>query len=371
MEARVARMILNALPNLGPVTLRRLMDALGPDPAAILRAPRERLLAVKGVGPAIADALAAHARHFDAAREQEKLAQRGMRFVIPGDPAFPPLLGEIYDPPIGLYAKGDYAVPARAVAIVGTRRPTLYGKGLARDLAKNLAAAGWCIVSGLARGVDTEAHRGALAAGGKTAAVLGCGADLVYPPENVELYRDIAAAGVILSEFPLGRPADKRTFPMRNRLVAGMSKAVVVVESDADGGSMITARFGADMGRVVCAVPGRVDQTTSRGCHTLIREGATLVTGVDDILEELGEAPRQAELDFGGARPQAGDAEDGGALSPAEFRLLQLFAGGATHTPDALADLAGLRIAEVNATLLLLELAGKVARTPGGAYESA
>lgn len=359
MDTRRARLILNALPNIGPVTVRRLMEALGPDPAALFFAPRERLLSVKGVGPVIADTLRDHRSLVDADREERRLAERGMAFLTPEDAGFPALLRETYDPPVGLYALGAYRPSDRCVAIVGTRTPTPYGRALARDTADALTRAGWCVVSGLARGVDTAAHRAALDAGGPTVAVLGCGADIVYPPENAELHRDIAAHGVILSEFPLGRAADKRTFPMRNRVVAGLCKAVVVIESDTDGGSMITARFAAEQGRLVCAYPGRVDQHTSRGCHALIRDGATLVTGPADILEELGEAPRQTELAFGSATEPAAP----------ESPLLAAFAGGARHTPDSLAEATGAPVGEITSELLLLELDGKIVRDRDGAYE--
>ncbi len=343
-----------------------MLDAFG-TPESVLEASREGLMGVKGVGPVMADTVRAWRRHFDPGPEAERLAERGMRFLIPEDEAYPSLLKEIYDPPIGLYSLGPHTVGARCVALVGTRRPTPYGRSLAREVARELALAGWCVVSGLARGVDTEAHRGALDAGGATVAVLGCGADIVYPPENLELYREIARSGAVLSEFPLGRPADRRTFPMRNRIVAGLCKAVVVVESDEDGGSLITARFAADMGRVVCAFPGRVDQPTSRGCHALIREGATLVTGAADILQELGGAPAQRELDFGG---NAGASADEPA-TPEEARVLALFAGGGFQTPDMLAEQSGLPVGAVNAALLSLELAGRVVRRDDGAYEAA
>jgi DNA processing protein len=366
MDIRRARLILNALPNIGPVTLRRLMDDFGGSPETILNTPRARLMGVRGVGPAIADTVVGWKTHFDPEREERRIAERGMDFVIPEDEGYPPLLKEIFDPPIGLYASGSYRPGRRCVSIVGTRRPTPYGKSLAREISKNLASAGWCLVSGLARGVDTEVHRGALDVGGKTVAVLGCGADIVYPPENLELYREISAKGAVISEFPLGRPADKRTFPMRNRIVAGMCKAVVVVESDEDGGSLITARFAADMGRSVCAFPGRVDQPTSRGCHALIREGATLVTSVEEILEELGEVSKQREMDFGASEKPPEDS----AASPTESRLLALFAGGDRLSPDALCERSGLPVGEVNATLLMLELSGRVVRTQDGIYES-
>ena len=365
MDTRRARLILNALPNIGPVTLRRLLDAHG-TPEAVLSAPRAGLMSVRGVGPTIADTIHSWRNHFDPEREESRISAHGMRFLIPEDPEYPELLKEIFDPPIGLYAAGPASAPARCVGVVGTRRPTPYGKSLAREIGGALAQAGWCVVSGMARGVDSEAHRGALDAGGATMAVLGCGADIVYPPENLPLYREIVAKGAVLSEFPLGRPADKRTFPMRNRIVAGMCKAVVVVESDEDGGSLITARFAADMGRCVCAFPGRVDQPTSRGCHALIREGATLVTGAADILEELGQAPRQRLLNLGLGDASAEDA----ATTPEEARLLALFTGGARHSSDSLAEQSGLPISTVSTLLMELELRGRLSRELDGTYEA-
>ena len=365
MDARRARLILNALPNIGPVTVRRLLDDLGPDPAALLRAPRDRLLAVKGVGPAIADSIRSHAALFDAETEARKLMAHGVRFLIPDDPEYPASLKELYDPPIGLYSRGEYSPGRRCVAVVGTRAPSPYGKKLARDTAAALATAGWCVVSGLARGIDTEAHTAVLASGGRTVAVLGNGIDLVYPPENAALSRDIARHGLLLSEFPLGRPADKRTFPMRNRLVAGLCRAVVVIESDTDGGSMITARFAAELGRTVCAFPGRVDHPGARGCHALIRDGATLVTGPEEILEELGDAPRQTELPLDSADTATRDGDAAG------HSMLRHFAAGARHTADSLTELTGLPVPRIAADLLLLELAGKIIRNRDGRYESA
>ena len=188
--------------------------------------------------------------------------------------------------PLGLYLSG--VIPEGPyVSIVGTRQPSLYGQKICRELAKGLAEAGFCIVSGMARGIDSIAHETALSADGKTMAFLGSGIDIVYPPENLNLYQEIAKRGAVLSEFPFGRKADRRTFPMRNRLVSGISSAVIVIESAASGGSLITAQFAAEQGRLVFAVPGRVDQPASAGCNQLIRDGATLVRNVQDILEEL------------------------------------------------------------------------------------
>ncbi len=298
------------------------------------------------------------------------MAKAATTFITSRDAAYPRLLKEIHDPPIGLYRKGAYAFTHPCVAIVGSRRTTLYGQSVAKKLGAELGRLGFCIVSGLARGIDTAAHEGALAVGGRTAAVLGCGIDIVYPPENLDLYRRIEEQGAILSEFPFGRRADRQSFPMRNRVVAGMCEAVVVVETDVSGGSMITARFAGEQGRLIFAVPGRIDQNTSAGCHQLIRDGATLLTSVDDILSELNY--------LGGLRPQPIPAKAGQAeavvapasLSEPEAKVLAAFAGGARPTPDVLAAQTGLPAAEVSATLLLLELKRAVVRHADGTFEA-
>lgn len=376
-----AFLILNALPNIGPITLNRLLRELGDDPRAILTAGAATLARVKGVGPVISSTVADWAKHFDLAREEERMAQAGVTFVTNRDDAYPKLLREISDPPIGVYRKGGYTFGAPCVAIVGSRRTTLYGQSVAKKLGAELARLGFCVVSGLARGIDTAAHEGALSVGGKTAAVLGTGIDTIYPPENLALYRQIEESGAILAEFPFGRRADKQSFAMRNRIVAGMSDALVVVESDVSGGSMITAKFAADQGRLVFAVPGRIDQPTSAGCHQLIRDGATLLTSVDDILGELnyldgfrpGRIPEKSGEE---PEPTAGenDGGAGGAAMPGlgadEQTVLTAFAGGALLTPDALATTTGLGIATISSTLLMLELKRCVAKRSDGRYEA-
>ena len=253
------------------------------------------------------------------------------------------------------------------MAIVGSRRTTLYGQAVAGRFATELARAGCCIVSGLARGIDTAAHEGALAGGGPTAAVLGTGLDLVYPPENLDLYRRVETAGAIVSEFPFGRRADRQSFAMRNRIVSGLCAAVVVVESDVDGGSMITAKFAGDQGRTVFAVPGRIDQPTSAGCHQLIRDGATLCTCIDDILEELGHLPGLRPGELAGARPVPRPQPE---LTEAEARVFACFAGGALPTLDELAGRTGLAFPELSPALLMLELKKLVARRLDGSYEA-
>jgi DNA processing protein len=268
LTERQAFLILNALPNIGPITLNRLLAELGGDPRAVFTAGRRQLEAVQGVGPVISATLAGWRDHFDVAREETRMAQSGVDFITARDPGYPPLLKEIHDPPIGLYRKGRYDFAQPGIAIVGSRRTTLYGQSVAKKLGAELARLGFCIVSGLARGIDTAAHEGALSVGGKTAAVVGTGIDIVYPPENLQLYRRLEENGAVLSEFPFGRRADRQSFAMRNRIVAGISTAVVVVESDVDGGAMITARFAGEQGRLLFAVPGRIDQATSKPAAT-------------------------------------------------------------------------------------------------------
>jgi DNA processing protein len=347
--------------------LRRLLDAFEQDPIAILLADRQKLLQVQGVGDKAASVLSNWSDHFDLHREVERMKASGIRFIAQTDEPFPPMLRETYDPPIGLYWKGDYNIDRPCVAIVGTRRGTLYGLGVAKRFAAELSRLGFCIVSGMARGTDTAAHEGALDVGGKTVAVLGCGLDIVYPPENLELFKRIAVAGAVASEFPFGRRADRQTFPMRNRVVAGMCEAVVVVESDAAGGSMITARFAGEQGRQIMAVPGRIDQASTAGCHQLIRDGATMVTSVDDILDELRYArPTQMEAELS-PDPEGPETE---ALSDLEEAVLGCFKGGELCQPDQISQQTGHSAAEVSGCLMGLEIKRLVAKRADGRFEA-
>jgi DNA processing protein len=364
-----AFLVLNALPNIGPITLTRLLAELGDDPRAVFAAGARRLEAVRGVGPAISGTIANWGEHFDLVKEEERMAHATTDFVTQRDAYYPRLLREIDSAPIGLYRKGTYDFSQPSVAIVGSRRTTLYGQSVAKKLGADLARLGFCVVSGLARGIDTAAHEGALSVGGKTVAVLGNGIDIIYPAENLNLYRQIAETGAVVSEFPFTRRADKQSFAMRNRIVAGMCDAVVVVESDVAGGSMITARFAGEQGRLIFAVPGRIDQATSAGCHQLIRDGATLLTGVDDILSELN------YLD--GLRPAAIPEKTAGGtvlaasnLTPEEAQVYACFAGGAMVSIDAVSAQTGLPTAQLSATLMMLELKRLIAKRADGTFEA-
>ena len=363
-------MVLNDLPNIGPITLNRLLAEFGDDPREILTAERRRLEAVRGVGPETSAALLNWRTHFNLPREELRLTQAEATFITTRDVGYPKLLKEINDPPIGLYRKGRYLFDQPCIAVVGSRRTTLYGQSVAKKLGAQLAQLGFCVVSGLARGIDTAAHEGALSVGGKTAAVLGCGIDIVYPPENLDLYRRIVETGAVLSEFPFGRKADKQSFPMRNRVVSGISEGVVVVESDVQGGAMITARFAGEQGRLIFAVPGRIDQATSHGCHQLIRDGATLLSSVDDILNEL------SYLD--GLRPRAITTAGESSvleqlltqLSETERKVAAALSGGGLLGVDALTAATGLSSPEVSAALMGLELKKLVSKRADGTFEA-
>jgi DNA processing protein len=366
LTERQALLVLSFLPGIGPITLNRLLGEFGGEALAVLAAGTRRLEAVQGVDSEISRAVGDWEKHFDLAREEERLARSGADFLTVADSAYPKLLREIHDPPIGMYRKGGYQFELPCIAIVGTRRPTFYGVAVAKSLAAQLAKLGFCVVSGLARGIDTAAHEGALEAGGRTAAVLGTGLDIVYPPENLDLYRRIAETGAVLSEFPLGRRADRTTFAMRNRIVSGMSEAVVVVESAVDGGAMITSRFAGEQGRLLFAVPGRIDQSTSAGCHQLIRDGATLLTGVEDILSELNYLGGLRPAPIPEKIPKAPAVE----LSEEERAVYSQLADGAILSPDALAAKAGITAAQVAAAAMSLELKQLIGKRVDGAYEA-
>jgi len=284
LTERQALLTLNALAGVGPIAVNSLLDALG-DPGAVLAADRRKLEAI--AGPAAAEAILGARERFDAAKEEARMQKSGVLFTARAEDAYPALLREIHDPPAGVYRKGPYAFDTPCIALVGSRRATVYGESVARTLASQLAGLGFCVVSGLSRGVDTAAHEGALAARGPTVAVLPGGIDVIHPAENLDLYRRISERGALVSEFPFGRAPDPDSLDMRSRVISGLCEAVVVVESDTRGGAMVTARFAGEQGRLLFAVPGRIDQSMSSGCHQLIRDGATLLTRVDDLLQEL------------------------------------------------------------------------------------
>jgi DNA processing protein len=318
-----------------------------------------------GIPPEVADDLLSAKSAERAEEEWERAAKIGVTILDILDPAYPPLLREIFDPPIILYIRGkkwDAGLPQ--VAIVGTRRPTGYGINCAERLAEDLAARGLAITSGLARGLDAAAHRGALRAG-VTYAVFGCGLDFVYPKENRKLADFVEENGAIITEFPLGTPPAPQNFPVRNRIIAGLSLGVTVVEAAEYSGSLITVRLALESNREVFAVPGNITSPNSFGPHVLIRQGAKLVTGWQDIVEELPHPIREKILAPLVAQMQAAPEPQ---LDEAETKVWKMLSLHEAVSIDSLLSKLPLSTSEVYSALLSLETGEYVRQLPGKKY---
>ncbi len=360
--------VLNALPRIGWVTLQKLLKLFNNDPIAVLDSSEEFLDALE-ISASVKNNLKQWRSLFDLKKEKQALEQMGGRFVSFEHPDYPPLLKTIYDPPIGLYFCGNLKPKLNTIAIIGSRYATIYGLQMAERLSGELAERGWCVISGFARGIDTASHRGALRVQGETAAVLGCGIDRIYPPENGELYTQLKNKGCLISEFPLGMRADRVTFPRRNRILSGMSQAVLVIESDLKGGSMLTASFAIEQNRQVFAIPGRMDSDMSRGCHQLIRNGATLVTCVEDILEDLNSAPPlDLKLDLE-PKIQELQYDQNPPLSEIEGRVYNLLKAKGPLGSSEICSMSSIKPENVQAILFSLELNRWIVRRNDGLFE--
>jgi DNA processing protein len=349
---------LSLTPGLGPATLRRLLQQFGL-PQAVLARKRSELSAL--APPAALAALDSEPVANAVARAVAWAAQPGHAVITLADETYPQLLLEIADPPPVLYARGRAELLQRsALAVVGSRNATQQGTANAEAFARTLSEAGLTIVSGLALGIDAAAHRGGLQGVGSTIAVLGTGIDVIYPQRNAALAAEIAARGLIVSEFALGSAPTAQNFPRRNRLISGLARGCLVVEAAVASGSLITARAAADQGRDVFAVPGSIHSPLAKGCHVLIKSGAKLVESAEDVLTELA-----------GFRPSgfASTREPSRAAgAQAESGLLAHMG----HDPvdvDSLCSRAGLSAEQVSSELLRLELDGRVAALPGGLYQ--
>ncbi len=385
-EEELHWLALKLVPGLGTRISKRLLDRFR-SPEAIFRASRTELEGA-GLSPAVAQSIASGCAFEDAATQQEKLKETGGLVVTIGDPRYPQPLREIYDPPILLFARGRVELlDTIMLGIVGTRRPTPYGLAVAERLGGDLAQAGLTIASGMARGIDTAAHKGVLAVGGNTVAVLGCGVDIVYPSENRKLAVDLAAKGLIISEFPMGSTAFPQNFPIRNRIISGMSAGVLVVEGAQYSGSAITAKLAMDQGREVFAVPGNITSKLSWGPNLLIKQGAKLIQDWNDVIAELPaesrrhliERGRERILREGGieTRSAGGVATPGGetasllnGLGPefgpvARKTLDVLQVDAAIHLDDLLERVQDTSTSELIAALFELEMLGLVKQLPG------
>ncbi len=360
---------LRLTPGLGPKKTAELLAAFG-SPMAIFRATAAELEAA-GLPGATARSLASGCAFEEAAEQHDRLKRQGAVAIPLGDELYPDLLTQIYDPPPVLFALGRVELLERVkVAVVGSRRASAYGMAAAERLSIDLAAAGVVVTSGMARGVDTAAHQGSLAAGGGTIAVFGCGLDVIYPAENRKLAERISKEGLLLSEFPFGAPAHPQNFPIRNRTVSGLSEAVVVVEGQQYSGSLITARLALDQNREVFAVPGNITNKLSFGPNLLIKQGAQLVQAAADILDGLGwetrsRIQRQERLELAAA-----EAEEmpGPMAGIAKEVLSFLSVDKTTQIDELLAAVPHCSSLEVIAVLFELELAGRIRQLPGRSY---
>ncbi len=346
----------NIVQGIGPAKTRALLDHFG-DLGAAWHASADALRAAGLDRRALANLLETR-RTLDLEAEMARLERAGLRLITWESPDYPPLLAEIPDPPPLLYVKGELRPEDRwALAVVGTRRATAYGRQVTETLVGELARNRITIVSGLARGIDRHAHQAALAAGGRTIAVLGHGLDQVYPPEHRRLAAQIVEAGALISEYPLGTRPEAGNFPPRNRIISGLSLGVLVVEAGLRSGALITADYAAEQGRDVFAVPGNITARSSRGTNRLIQDGAKMVLEARDILEELNMTMVAQHVEVQMALPE----------NETEARLLSHLSMEPLHVDEIARDLA-LPIAEVSSTLALMELKGMVRQVGGMHY---
>ncbi len=348
-------------PGVGPLMYRALIERFG-DAKSVLQASEAELRGVSGVGAKVVAGLRRSAESEEAAGLLSACEQYGVEVLLEGSDSYPPLLNEIVDPPSILFVRGSLTESDRlGIAIVGARQATPYGRRVAERLAGELAGAGMTIVSGLARGIDTAAHRGALKSGGRTIGVLGGGVLNVYPPEHGGLADEVVESAALISESPPFQAPYTGSFPRRNRLITGMTLGVVVVEASFRSGALISARLASEQGREVFAVPGRIDTATARGCHRLIRDGAKLVESVDDVLEELGPLAHPARCGKGEAQIR----------NPVELKLnaveravLEQTKDEATNIDDVI-ERSQLPTPQVLATISALEMRHLIRRVSG------
>lgn len=409
---------LKSVPGVGNHLYKQLIERFS-TPEKVFSAAEAELIAVEGVSPKLARAVRVHRRPDAAVRaEIQRAGDLGCRIITFNDPEYPSLLRHIHDPPPYLYVRGRLATLENGIAVVGARKASSYGMAAARRLARELSEMGWTIVSGMARGIDTSAHKGALDGAGRTVAVMGSGFAEIYPPENRVLFDRICEQGAVISEFPVQEPPNAYNFPARNRIISGMTLGTVVVEASSKSGSLITARLAAEQGREVFAVPGSIHSHTSEGTHNLLKQGAKLVTTVEDIIEEFprfqgrtikhgtaagvettgssgvnsgdrpvlrgedawsGELPIGSDSDVGGnivgvsvgrsAGRSADTATRGPAgvstgLTPDQAGVLEIIDAYPVHIDD-LCRRAGMDIGRLSGLLLNLELKGLIYQRPG------
>jgi DNA processing protein len=358
----------------GPITFAKMLKHFG-STERILGASVSELAKIDGIGFKTAERIVSSRDKFDAAAELELARKLGVWLVNLADERYPPVLKRIYDPPPVLYVNGSLDRQDNlAISIVGSRHCSLYGQEQASRFAHFLGSAGFTICSGMARGIDTAAHQGALSAGGRTIAVQGCGLSKVFPPENEKLFEMIAESGACLSELPLAAEPLATNFPPRNRIIAGLSLGTIVVEAAPRSGALITAKAALDYDREVMAVPGKIDSPLSKGAHQLIKQGATLIESVEDIMEALGQIGEQLQEYVSNAAAEASARVeeplfDTGRLklSDAEKKIYDYLTKEPLHIEQIIAE-TNLTPGLVNATLISLRLKGLIKQLPGSLF---
>jgi len=347
---------LNSVPGVGRVTFRKLVSRLG-SPERALSAPLVELRSVPGLSEKVANGIAAFPWRAQAEEELARAGYAGVSIITMDDAAYPEALRNTPDPPLYLYVKGGLLrEDENAVAIVGTRKPTHYGLTATHRIAYELSTAGFTVVSGMARGIDTQAHRGALSARGRTIAVLGCGIDVAYPPENRELMEQISLSGAVVTENPFGTQPESGYFPARNRIISGLSRGTVIIEAAEDSGSLITAQYALEQNRKLFAVPGNIGSPASKGANSLIKHGAALVENAADILKNLGTVHL--------SRQDTAETRSLPPLAPEEEAVYQSLANEPKHI-DAIMNECRTSAGKLSGVLVSLELKGLAKQLPG------
>ncbi|MFC1823414.1 DNA-processing protein DprA [Thermodesulfobacteriota bacterium] len=357
-EEKYNWLALHLIPGVGNIAIKNLLGSLG-DPEKIFQASLADLTNVTGIRQETAQRIINREFSNDPVKELRRIEKFGARIITFADPQYPALLKEIYDPPVLLYAMGQDIPPdAVFIAVVGSRHPTTYGVKAAEKIGEGLARRGLSVVSGMARGIDAAAHRGSLKGRGYTIAVWGTGIDTVYPESNRKLFEHIIQSGTVITECPMGTPPEPKNFPIRNRIISGLSRGIVVVEATKKSGSLITASLALDHGREVFAVPGSINSFKSIGCHFLIKEGAKLVENADDVMEELGLNYKYAlKKDTFNELPIP-------PMEASEKRIYELIGEYPVHI-DQIAREGNLEPSQVSILLMKMELKGVVRQLPG------
>lgn len=362
MTRTEAYLTLNLLPKIGPIRVRRLLEAFE-TPEQVLQAGVSEILRIDGFGADLAETVASWESRVDLVRELRRIREENLTILTLEDALYPKPLREIYDPPTVLYVRGQITErDHQGIAIVGSRHATQYGLSMAKKLAFQIAYAGYTVISGLARGIDTAAHEAALASKGRTVAVIGSGIGKLYPAENQALADKIAGQGAVVSEFPVDYPPDKQSFPLRNRIVSGWSCGIIVAEAPVRSGSLITAQQAADQGRTVYAVPGNVDRPGSHGCNRLIQQGAKLIMDGADVLDDLMMLfPTSVQA------PKAAPVTPGIVLQRDEETVYEVLGTEELHINE-ITQRCGLAMAMVSASLMKLEMKRLIKPLPGRFY---